>query len=418
MAQFKNILVLIDSLDANGSSGIKGRIALLENFRKIGYSITVLHYSQKEIQLEGINCILVKEIKTNINYLLSRMQRVLYRWFQWDISKYVDTFFGFSFGFFNDVKSFSKALSKHDPNNFDMVWTLSKGNSYRPHATVLKHQKWHPIWYAYVHDPYPEQLYPRPYTFVPYGFRHKRLFFKEITLRCHRIVFPSSLLKEWMQSYYINIEGKSLIIPHQLASVEGSDQDLLDYFNSENFNLVHAGNLLELRDPKPIVEAFQQFLLNCPEAKKHARLFFLGKKSIFQKYFDEKQNEISQLYISDGYVDFKNAYVMQQRASVNIILEAKSEISPFLPGKFPHCVAANKPIMYIGPYYSECRRLLGKDYPYNFDFDEVQSIALAFTTLYEQWKINPDKLLLNRTDLIQYLSSPHLAKTLENDIKC
>ncbi len=406
------VLVLCESLNENDSSGTKGRVGLLKSFVKAGFSVTALHYSQKDLEIEGVECILVKENKASLLFVLSRIQRLLFRWFKINISPTVDKLFGFPFGFFNDAKSLSKAVKKFKPYDFQMIWTLSKGDSYRSHKAVLALPQWHKKWYAYVHDPYPQQLYPRPYNFVPHGYRKKRYFFRAITQKAKRVVFPSLLLKEWMQSYFVDVNGKSLIIPHQLRSIPFSKQDLPNYFDTDKFNLLHAGSLLDLRDPKPIIEAYQEFLNKVPKAKDDSSLLFIGKASVFTGYLLKQQSRIPQIYLSKDYVPFKNVYAMQQLASINIILEAKSEISPFLPGKFPHCVAANTPMFLIGPYYSECKRILGETYPYQFDFDDVDKLANAMVETYKIWQDDKEMLKLNRKDLIQYLSANHLKKVI------
>jgi hypothetical protein len=409
----KKILVIVESLDVNDSSATKGRVAFIESLKKAGFSVTVLHYTQREIKLPGIDCNSIHERKKTINYLLSRFQRLLYRWFKINIAKYIDSLFGFSFGFFNDVNSISSVLRKYESKDFKMLWTFGKGTSFRVHAAVLNNPSWYHIWYAFVHDPYPQHLYPRPYNFVEYGFKKKRYFFRDITINAYRMVFPSLLLKDWMQSYFSHVEGKSLIIPHQMSKMSYSKTKLPYYFDVNKFNLLHAGNLLDLRDPKPLVLAFEKFLLEMPSAKGESMLLFLGSKSIFDDYLYKKQQVLSELYVSDGYVNFDEVYAMQNQASVNIILEAKSEISPFLPGKFPHCVTANKPILVVGPYYSECKRLLGEDYSYVFDFNEVDEIKESIKSLYFIWKENKHLLTLNRPDLEYYISSNYLKEVIE-----
>lgn len=411
------ILVVIESLDANDSSGTKGRLALLQSFKKIGYDITALHYSQVDINIDGIECISVKEKKNNLLFFLSRVQRLLYRWFKIDIGPKIDSRFGFSFGFFNDANSLKKALENYNPTDFDMVWTLSKGNSYRPHKALLLSPKWYSKWYAYVHDPYPQQLYPRPYNYVPYGFKQKRNFFRDITIHAKRIVFPSQLLKDWMLSYFVDLEGKSLVIPHQLSTQKGINNKLPDYFNPNKFNVLHGGNLLDLRDPKPVVEAFGKFLEQNTSARENASLIFLGKKSKFTQYLQKKSEEIPQIYTSKDYVSFEEVFSMQQKASINIILEASSEISPFLPGKFAHCVEANAPILLISPYYSESKRLLGATYPYSFEFNNIDEITNAFHEMYAQWKENKEFLKLNRPELSYYLSHKYLEEVLQETTK-
>lgn len=415
MKKKQRILVLCESLDVNDSSATKGRVAFIESFKKIGCDVTVLHFTQREIFIENTHCIAVKEVKSSIYYLLSRVQRYLYRWFKIDISKYVDSIFGFSFGFFNDVNSIASQLRKQNPANFEMLWTFGKGSSFRPHAAVLKHKQWYTKWYSFVHDPYPQHLYPRPYNFVEYGFKKKRNFFRDITINAHKMVFPSLMLKEWMQSYFVDVNGKSLIIPHQITPAKSNKGSFPEYFDPENFNILHAGSLLDLRDPAPLVKAYELFLDECPEATQDSNLLFIGKPSIFSEYLLAKAGSRSQIYVSDAYVAFEEVYKMQFNASVNIILEASSEISPFLPGKFPHCVAANKPLLVIGPYYSESKRLLGKNSDFVFDFSDIQAIANTLLALYKTWKSNGKHIALNRPDILHYLSPAYLEETLLNE---
>jgi hypothetical protein len=85
-----------------------------------------------------------------------------------------------------------------------------------------------------------------------------------------------------------------------------------------------------------------------------------------------------------------------------------------LPAKFPHCVAANTAILSLAPYYSETKRLLGSDYAYWSEVDDVPRIAALLGELYLLWKQNPKQLLLNRSDLAEYLSVSYLKKTIEN----
>ena len=408
----KNILVILESLEVNDSSATKGRIAFLHQFLNAGFKVEALHYTRKKIDLQQIKTYQVKENKTSLLFVLSRFQRLMNRWFQLDISNYVDSLFGFSFGFYNDRNSIIKALKKIDTSAFSLIITFGKGNSYRTHAALLKQQGLHEKWWAYVHDPFPQQLYPRPYNFVPYGFKHKRLFFSEVTKKANRILFPSFLLYKWMKSYYVDIGGKTSIFPHPISNQRAKADDLPDYFDNQKFNILHAGNLLNLRNPKTVLKAFKQFLELNIQAKENARLYFIGKHSIFQDYLDEIHNKYSQVFVSKDYVPFKNVYAMQQLCSLNIILEADSEISPFLPGKFPHCVAADKPIICVGPYYSETKRLLGQDYSLAFEFDEIEKLAYSFNTLFKQWQKDPSLLRLNRPDLLHYLSPDYTREQL------
>jgi hypothetical protein len=124
-------------------------------------------------------------------------------------------------------------------------------------------------------------------------------------------------------------------------------------------------------------------------------------------------SQISELYISDRAVNYSTVLALQQEASVNIILESKAEHSPFLPGKFPHCVAAEKPIMILGPEKSEVRRLLGDKYPYVAKADDVLRITNLIEDLYIKWKSNSQDLIVYRNDIKFYLSASFLKEQLE-----
>ena len=167
------------------------------------------------------------------------------------------------------------------------------------------------------------------------------------------------------------------------------------------------------RNPFFLITAFQKFLEKFPEAKENSQLFFIGEQSNYISQFSEFKKIIPQLYSSDGYVPYSTVLALQQFTSVNLILEAKSSISPFLPGKFPHCIMAGKPIFLLGPYYSECKRLLGIDYPYWSEIDDVDKISDIISSLYLQWRENPAVLRLKRPDLEHYLSAKHLKETIE-----
>jgi hypothetical protein len=408
------ILVVVDSINIEDSSGSKANVALIHNMVEAGFEVQVYHYTLRNIQLSGVNCFSIPEIKYSPLYLLSRLQRVFARNFNWNLAPFLEKIFGFSFTFFNDANSIIKALKK---NSFqpDLVITLSKGASFRPHFAVLQMPKWHTKWMAYVHDPFPFHYYPRPYNWIESSYKQKETFFTEVSKRARYSAFPSQLLLEWMASYYPNFIITGLVIPHQIAQYDLKQSNLPDYFDASKFNLLHAGNLMKQRSPKGLIAGFKLFLNNNPEAFIESKLILLGNASCHSKILKEVQKNNPEIYIHNGNVAFDVVYNLQKNVAVNIILESKSEISPFLPAKFPHCVEANKTILSLAPYYSETRRLLGSDYPYWSEVDDVENIAAVIEKLYLSWKQNPDNLLLNRKDLVDYLSVDYLKKIV-NDL--
>jgi len=402
------ILVVVDSINIEDSSGSKANVALIHNLAEAGFEVLVYHYTLKKISLVGVTCFAIPEIKFSPFYFLSRMQRVFSRSFKVNLAPFLEEMFGFSFTFFNDTNSIIKALKKvkFQP---DLVLTLSKGGSFRPHYAVLKSPELYNKWMAYVHDPYPFHFYPRPYTWVESSYKQKEKFVRKVSEKARYSAFPSQLLLEWMGSYFPDFIKTGIVIPHQNATYNLENSNFPDYFDVAKFNLLHAGNLMKQRSPESLIEGYKLFLTRNIEAQKHSKLILLGNASYHFRMLEAYQKDDNPgIYIYNGNVAFDIVYHLQKNVSVNIILEAKCEISPFLPAKFPHCVEANKAILSLAPYYSETRRLLGNDYRYWTEADDVEGIASLIEEMYQLWKINPENLLLNRRDLEHYLSVDYL----------
>lgn len=411
------ILVVAESINIEDSSGSKANVALINNLVEVGFEVVVYHYTpKKNIQLQGVTCIKMPEIKYSLLYFLSRSERLLRLNFKIDFSSFLEKIFGFSFTFYNDINSIKKALTKCQFQP-DLLLTLSKGASFRPHYAVLKLPNLHNKWMAYIHDPYPFHFYPRPYTWVESSYKQKEKFFQQVAEKAKYSAFPSQLLMEWMSSFFPNFSKTGVVIPHQNANYNFQNamqsNNFPSYFDSTKFNLLHAGNLMKQRSPKGLLDGYKLFLKNNPEAKIESKLILLGPASYHKDLLEEYQSNTPELYVFNGQVAFDQVYHVQKNASVNIILESKSEISPFLPAKFPHCVEANTAIISLAPYYSEIRRLLGNDYPYWTEVDAVEKIASIIEELYYLWKQNPDNLKLNRSDIVAYLSADYLKNIVD-----
>ena len=408
----KKILVVAESIDVEDSSGTKGRVALIKNLYKAGFELQVYHYTRKNIELKNIPCHAIRENRRSLLFFLSRLERYLRYWFNLKVYKQIEQAFGFSFTLFNDRNSIVRALNKIRDFDPDMVLTLSKGGSYRPHHALLKLPGWHSKWVAYIHDPYPFACYPRPYDWVEPGYLKKRKFFLKLGEKASHIAYPSKLLAELMESYYAPMWGKRLIIPHQTFESDTTAINLPAYFKNNAFSLVHAGTLLGPRNPRSLIKAFQKFIQENPEAADHSQLIFIGRKSKYSKEFKEVMQVFPQFYSTEAYIPFSKVLAIQNNAAVNIILEAKSSISPFLPGKFPHCIQAGKPILLLGPYYSESKRLLGNDYPWWSEIDDEDKIFAMIEELYSNWMSNNSQC--DYHSLGKYLSETYLSDQISS----
>jgi len=143
----------------------------------------------------------------------------------------------------------------------------------------------------------------------------------------------------------------------------------------------------------------------------------LGNADYHLHMIKDYSKKLPQLFVKLANNPFKEVFWLQKQVSVNIILEADAEVSPFLPGKFPHCVLANKPILHLGPEKSETRRLLGDNYPYISEITDVQKISKLIETLYFKWLKNNKGLVLNRPDLETYLGKDNLKKQIDTALR-
>lgn len=150
--------------------------------------------------------------------------------------------------------------------------------------------------------------------------------------------------------------------------------------------------------------------------KKDSRLILIGNNTYYKKWIENEIKGVDEILNISNNIFFNVVNELQHQVSVNVILEANTEINPFLPGKFPHCVKANKSILALTSKNSELIRLLGNDYEYWANPDDIQKIKTILTQLFVKWEHNPESLKLDRDDLEKYLSLDSL-KTIIESIK-
>jgi hypothetical protein len=300
-------------------------------------------------------------------------------------------------------------------SNFDLVITLSKGASYRTHAALLRCPEFHNKWLAFVHDPYPFHLYPPPYNWKEGGYKQKEVFFKEVSEKAAFSGFPSLLLKEWMSKFFPNFSATGFVLPHQNLPNKANSVAIPDYFNRDALTILHSGNLLDHRNPFFLIEGYKTFISKHPEATQNTQLLLIGDAAAHEPSLTKVCDSVPTIYKSKGYLPFKEVQVLQKHSTCLLILEAISIVSPFLPGKFPHYIQENKPIIHLGPKNSETRKLLGEDYKYSCPADNITEISNIITKLYTIWKTNTD-IKLDRPDLQHYCSKTYFLNQLETII--
>ncbi|GAA4316349.1 hypothetical protein GCM10023115_25480 [Pontixanthobacter gangjinensis] len=198
--------------------------------------------------------------------------------------------------------------------------------------------------------------------------------------KCTYAAFPSLLLKEWMGSHYKAFSKKGVVIPHQID--KGIQKTKSSYINlkASEFTILHAGNFLQARQPFGLIEGFKKFAGKYPRAK--AKLIHIGPADHYREYLEKESEDNASIQVKCENIAFSEVSWLQENTSVNVIIEAKAEFSPFLPGKFPHVISSGKPILLLGPPKSEARRILGEDYPFWSEIDDENRISGIIEKLY------------------------------------
>lgn len=402
------ILVVVESINSDDSSGAKANFAFIKNLQKAGFDLLVYHYSRKEILIDGIKCVAIKEYRKSPLFFLSRAERYVRYLTGIGLNPKIEKKTGFSFTLKNDRNSIVSALKKERSFNPDWVFTLSQGGSFRPHHALLKIRELHHKWIAYIHDPYPMHWYPKPYTWKEPGFKAKEKFMIDVADHCKYAAFPSLYLKEWMGSHYRQYFDKGIIIPHQLSGeIKKTKPSFIELNNSE-FIILHAGNFLQARQPYGLIEGFKKFVKKYPEVK--ARLIHVGPAPHYMDYLKEESELNSSIEVYCENKSFSEVAWLQDNASVNVVIEAKANFSPFLPGKFPHIIAAKKPLLVLGPPKSEVKRILGDEFPYWAEIDDKARISSLIEKLYQTWLDGPIQLDYNK--IHKYLSNENLKEVI------
>jgi hypothetical protein len=413
----KKILVLTESIDLNDSSGAKANLALINNLNYLGFDLYVYHYTRKNLTLDGIKCYPIKEHKLNGFYFFAKLIVLLNRFFKIKFNLFFENKRGFSFTNEYDKISMIKALNKVTIEP-DLVLTLSKAASFRPHRALLHFPKWHNKWLAYIHDPYPFHCYPRPYDWIGPGDKQKMQFMQQVFDKASFIGFPSQLLSEWMYSYYPAKKNKIKIIPHQIDNnLKADKENLPKDFKISDINLVHAGALLGHRPPTALLIAFKR-LLKQKSIPENTVLWLVGggldnfssQINEFKKAFPNNLRTLNQ-------VKFNVAFAMQYFANFNIVIESDSYLSPFLPGKLSHLIKANKPIIHIGPKLSEVNRLLSKEKLFlsltHAEIKDVNDHLSNFINIKKEFYTN-DTIEFSE-NLVRYFSFNNLKKLIQID---
>lgn len=409
----KNILVISESLRINGTSSGIVSSSFIKLLAESGFNVTVITENNFEYPITWLpeNIEVIKfDIIPIKKSIIDKIPKV----------KALPTYLtGFSNSFRNLVNQYkTETVKQLRKQNFDLIYALGSGNAFAPHFALAEMELSIP-YYVNIHDPFPMHVYPEPYKKPKYWINsilEKK--FKVVLDKAKGISFPSELLMIEMAKTFDSINKKSFVIPHigtSLANlpIEQSDSDII--LDSNKINILHAGTLLGPRNPKFILQAIEALNTENPAFLKDVEFTFIGKvnKDLTEIVANSNLKNVHFLSIRTSY---QKSLDLIAQSDALFVIEAIADFSPFLPGKVADIAFAEKTIIDLSPKHSEVRRLLGSDYPYQCELDNVNSIKKVLNQFYVDYANNTvDKETILR--LKKYVSISHNDEIIKKYLK-
>jgi len=180
-----------------------------------------------------------------------------------------------------------------------------------------------------------------------------------------------------------------------LAIMNGADPEVKVYASTSDphFTIAQTGDLYEGRDPRPFFRGVAHFLHQCPEARGHLRVNFVG-----QQYMGgpleliATEEGIGSVFEHSGAVTRPEALALSGRAAVNLVLQQDARNS--IPSKVFDYVQFPAAVLALCQPGDATRRLLEGTGAFIVVPDDVAGIADAIGTSYEKWRsgIRPEPL--------------------------
>lgn len=190
---------------------------------------------------------------------------------------------------------------------------------------------------------------------------------------------------------------------HTLCITNGYD----DEFNSDTavdqgFTLVHVGSIPPARNHEILWRAIQKLNQKYPSFAKHFKLKLIGKTDISVRK-SIQQFGIESLCDLVEYMPHAEAIAQQQSAQMLLLLVNNSgNAKSILTGKFFEYLAAQRPIVAIGPTDGEMNRILQDSQAGACaDFEDETRLVEILSNRYEQY-LTQNPLVIHSSNIEKY----------------
>jgi len=414
----KKLLVIAECINKDSTSEGIGTCSFLNALAEGNYQIDCVFFQYVQHELEEHTHIservnLIKIRNTWVDHLIQWARPVRNR-----LNKHL------GYDLLRNRRSFrfKKVLNKLlNDKEYHLIFVRTIASSLASHKAVLELSKMRDFnWIVNFNDPAPSSMMPYPYNLKLQSFSRKNrrdeILVRNIVKAASGIASPSLLLTERFLNFTaINKDPERLFrFPHVYENLQTTAGK--SFLNPSKFNLVHAGSLLEERTPRYLLMAIDELAEEDSLFRDRSKLTFFGSlHQSHQKDFDSfSHREILDLH--NNRIPHQDALNVLRDSDILIILEAISDDSPFMPSKLAEFIGMDKCILALSPPLSETRRILGSDYEFQTEADNVQQIKELIKYLFKEWE-NKRSLTLNSPLLQKYVSPSHVIKEIDRALK-
>lgn len=305
------------------------------------------------------------------------------------------------------VKPSTKYLKKYiEEHGIETVITTGPPHSVHLIGLNLKNHSNKIEWIADFRDPWTSIGYHKELKLTSSSASlHKKLE-KQVLQLADQIIVTSATTKIEFQE----ITNQPIHVITNGYDVEKIEKRALD----NRFSLSHIGSLLSERNPRVLWKALYELIKEHEDFRKDFELKLIGKVSdeIVEALHEFKLDKHTNLV---GYVSHTEALIQQRISQVLLLIEIDSfETVGIIPGKLFEYMAAERPILAIGPEGADFSKIIKETNSGVFcQYDEKDKIKDTLLQMYRQFQNNELKV---HAIGLQYYSRKKLTEKLVNQI--
>lgn len=286
-------------------------------------------------------------------------------------------------------------------NAIDII--ITTGPPHSMHLIGMELQKQLSVkWIADFRDPWTNIGYHKELKLSAKSAQKHKYLEKEVLTKADTVITTSYTTKK----EFAEITSKPIHVITNGYDVETVEKPALD----TKFTVSHIGSLLSKRNPKILWQALNEILKENEQFKSDFQLQLIGKVS--PEILDSLKEFNLQNHIKTiGYIPHSEALKYQRSAQVLLLIEIDSyETIGIIPGKLFEYMAAERPILAIGPEKSDVEKIIKDTNTGNyFIYSDLGSVKKYILDCY--YKYQQNQLKVNGIGL-QYFSRKKLTEKL------